>query len=226
MTLLFLGCATTRISHKDNQFTIVFVVVAFTCLVLFLLVYVVNLCWKPYPHPSPNHQLYHKTFLVVKSCLRVASYLCGIWWLRLFSTTFSSFFLANPERFVQLIRRDYKSAVLCPFPWCEDELQFKLANIFTRLRIVSETRERSKLTDDVVNMTDVFRPHAECENPRVVLVEGNPAMGKTTYCQKLAHDWSLSRIPEDSSFPKVEILLLLKCRDMNARLADIELIID
>ncbi|XP_074609512.1 uncharacterized protein LOC141863734 [Acropora palmata] len=135
--------------------------------------------------------------------------------------------VANPERFVQLIRRDYKSAMLCPFPWCEDELQFKLANIFTRLQIVSKTRERSKLTDEVVNMTDVFRPHAECENPRVVLVEGNPAMGKTTYSQKLAHDWSLGRIPEDSCFPRVEMLLLLKCRDMNVLgLADIEQAID
>ena len=138
----------------------------------------------------------------------------------------SSFFLANPKIFVQLIRRDYKSAVLCPFPWCEDKLQFKLANIFTRLQIVSKTMERSKLTDEVVNMTDVFRPHAECENPRVVLVEGNPAMGKSTFCQKLAHDWSLSRIPGDSSFPKAEILLLLKCRDMNVGIANIQEAID
>ena len=137
----------------------------------------------------------------------------------------SFFFLANPERFVQRIRRNYKSAVLCPFPWCEDELQFKLADIFTRLQIVSKTRERSKLTDDV-NMTDVFRPHAECENPRVVLVEGDPAMGKTTYCRKLAHDWSLSRIPSDSWFPKVEMLLLLKCRDINEGMANIQDAID
>ena len=135
---------------------------------------------------------------------------------------FRLFFLANPERLVQLMRRDYEKAVLCPFPWCEDELQFKLDNIFTRLKIVSKKKERSKLTDVVVNMTDVFRPHAECENPRVVLIEGNPAMGKTTYCQKLAHDWSLSRIPADSWFPKVEMLLLLKCRDMDVGIASIE----
>ena len=115
--------------------------------------------------------------------------------------------------------------MLCPFPWCEDELQFKLADIFTRLQILSKTRERSKLTDNV-NMTDVFRPHAECENPRVVLVEGNPAMGKTTYCRKLAHDWSLSRIPSDSWFPKVEMLLLLKCRDINEGIANIQDAID
>ena len=148
--------------------------------------------------------------------------LCGYFAVQRFRLFF---LLANPERFVQYIRRNYKSAVLCPFPWCEDELQFKLADIFTRLQIVSKTRERSKLTDNV-NMTDVFRPHAECENPRVVLVEGNPAMGKTTYCRKLAHDWSLSRIPSDSWFPKVEILLLLKCRDINEGIANIQDAID
>ena len=138
---------------------------------------------------------------------------------------FSFFVLASPERFVQLITRDYQKAVLCPFPWCEDELQFKLDNIFTRLKIVSKTREWSTLTDNV-NMTDVFTPHAECENPRVVLVEGNPAIGKTAFCQKLAHDWSRNRIPEDSSFPKVEILLLLKCRDVNVGMAKIQEAID
>ncbi|XP_015777518.1 PREDICTED: nucleotide-binding oligomerization domain-containing protein 2-like [Acropora digitifera] len=111
--------------------------------------------------------------------------------------------------------------MLCPFPWCEDELQYKLENIFTTLQILSRTKERSRLTGVAVNMTDVFIPHEECENPRVVLVEGNPAMGKTTFCRKLAHDWSLSRIPSDSWFPKVEILLLLKCRDMNVGIANI-----
>ena len=116
--------------------------------------------------------------------------------------------------------------MLCPFPWCEDELQFKLDSIFTRLHILSKTKERSRLTDVPVNMTDIFKPHAECKNPRVVLVEGNPAMGKTTFCQKLAHDWSLSRIPSDSWFPMVEILLLLKCRDMDVGIANIREAID
>ena len=116
--------------------------------------------------------------------------------------------------------------MLCPFPWCEDELQLKLSNIFTRLQIVSRTKERSKLTDDVVSMTEIFKSHPECDNPRVVLIEGNPGMGKTTYCQKLAHDWSVGEIPPDASFPKGEILLLLKCRDMHMKTANIEEAID
>jgi len=48
-------------------------------------------------------------------------------------------------------------------------------------------------------MTEVFTSHQECDNPRVVLIEGNPGMGKTTYCQKLAHDWSVGEIPPDAS---------------------------
>lgn len=128
--------------------------------------------------------------------------------------------LACPEELVELIKRDYKGAVVCPFPWCEDELQLELSNIFTRLKIISKEKERARQTDNIVNMTDVFAPHKECGKPRVVLIEGQPGMGKTTYCQKLAYDWSVAGIPPEASFPKVEILLLLKCRDMKT--ADIE----
>lgn len=103
---------------------------------------------------------------------------------------------------------------MCPFPWCEDELQFELSNIFTRLVIMSKEKQRARKTDNIVSMTDVFAPHEECDKPRVVLIEGQPGMGKTTYCQKLAYDWSVAGIPPEASFPKVEILLLLKCRDM------------
>ena len=134
--------------------------------------------------------------------------------------------LVFPEKLVEVIRRDYKGAVLCPFPWCEDELQLKLSTIFTRLQINSRKKERSKLTDETVNMTDVFKPHPECDNPRVVLIEGNPGMGKTTYCQKLAYDWSVGKIPSDGSFSEVKMLLLLKCRDIHMKTASIEEAID
>ena len=125
-------------------------------------------------------------------------------------------FLACPEKLVELIKRDYKGAVLCPFPWCEDELQLELSNIFTRLKIISKKKERALLTDDIVQMEEVFKPLPECGKPRVVLIEGQPGMGKTTYCQKLAYDWSVAEIPPEDSFPKVEMLLLLKCRDMKS----------
>ena len=73
-------------------------------------------------------------------------------------------------------------------------------------------------------MTDTFKSHEECEKPRVVLIEGQPGMGKTTYCQKLAYDWSVEDISPEASFPKVEMLLVLRCRDMKT--ANIEEAID
>ena len=73
-------------------------------------------------------------------------------------------------------------------------------------------------------MTDAFRSHEECKEPRVVLIEGEPGIGKTTCCQKLAYDWSVESISAEARFPKVKMLLLLKCRDMKT--ADIEEAID
>ena len=127
-----------------------------------------------------------------------------------------------PEQLADIIRRDYKGegAVLCPFPWCEDDLQLKLSKVFTRLQIFSKEKERARLTDKVVRMRDAFMPHEECEEPKVVLIEGQPGMGKTTYCQKLAYDWSVEYISDEACFPQVKMLLLLKCRDMKT--ADIE----
>ena len=103
-------------------------------------------------------------------------------------------------------------------------MQFELSKIFTRLTIVGRKKERGKLTEDSVKMTEVLRPFKNCEckceckcerkKPRVVLIEGEPGMGKTTYCQKLAYDWSVGDIPTESSFPKVDMLLRLMCRDM------------
>ena len=123
-------------------------------------------------------------------------------------------FLDYPHNFVELIKRDYKDAVLCPFPWCEEELQMELSEIFTRLKIVGRKKERARLTKDIVKMTDVFSPHKQCEKPRVVLIEGLPGMGKTTYCQKLGYDWSVKDISLEACFPKVDMLLRLTCRDM------------
>ena len=49
------------------------------------------------------------------------------------------------------------------------------------------------------------------------MIEGQPGMGKTTYCQKIAYDWAKKR-KGDKSFPDVILVLLLKCRDINCGL--------
>ena len=105
---------------------------------------------------------------------------------------------------------------LALFPWCE-EFRFHLDNIFTRLKFVSRRKERGIKTDDIVDMFQIFQPHEECSQPRRVLIEGQPGMGKTTYCHKIAYDWAKKRTGGES-FPDVTLLLLLKCRDINCGL--------
>ena len=61
-------------------------------------------------------------------------------------------------------------------------------------------------------MYEIFKQQEECENPKVVLIEGSPGMGKTTFCLKLSLDWSKGKTKEP--FPSFQLLLLLKCREM------------
>ena len=39
-------------------------------------------------------------------------------------------------------------------------------------------------------------------------------MGKTTYCNKVAYDWAINMKKEGDCFPEFEMVLLLKCRDV------------
>ena len=104
---------------------------------------------------------------------------------------------------------------LLPVPWCED-FSFHLNEIFTRLKIVNKEKTRGVLTDDITDMTAIFKPHVECQRPRTVLIEGDPGMGKSTYCQKLAYDWATKQKELDPSFPDIDVLLLLKCHEVKS----------
>ncbi|XP_068670270.1 nucleotide-binding oligomerization domain-containing protein 2-like isoform X2 [Montipora foliosa] len=121
-------------------------------------------------------------------------------------------------KYISIIRQLYedREGWLAPFPWCE-EFRFNLDNIFTRLKFVSRRKERGIKTDDSVDMFEIFQPHKECLQPRRVLIEGQPGMGKTTYCHKIAFNWTKER-KGGESFPDVLLVLLLKCRDINCGL--------
>ena len=67
-------------------------------------------------------------------------------------------------------------------------------------------------------MCDIFKPHGECTQPRTVLIEGNPGMGKTTYCNKLAYDWATNKNELEGCVQKFQVVLLLKCRDIKSDL--------
>ncbi|XP_067040892.1 NLR family CARD domain-containing protein 4-like [Acropora muricata] len=121
------------------------------------------------------------------------------------------------------IRQVYKKCegVVLPVPWCE-EFNFQIEDIFTRLRIIAKEKTRGiATTKELTNMTSVFIPHECCEQPRIVLIEGEPGMGKTTYSQKLVFDWASKQCGEwDGSFPKIDVLLFLRCRRIKSTIWD------
>ena len=122
-----------------------------------------------------------------------------------------------PADVIEKIRQLYRTREqrLLPLPWLED-FSFHLNEIFTRLKIARKEKTRGDLSGDITNMTAIFKAHAECQRPRTVLIEGDPGMGKTTYCQKLAYDWATKQNEWDPSFPGIEVLLLLKCHEIKS----------
>ena len=126
--------------------------------------------------------------------------------------------MSHPNHVIQWIQQIYakREGVILPVPWC-DSFSFQLENIFTRLRIVAKGKTCGKVTNEVTSMTSIFTPHKDCQQPLVVLIEGEPGMGKTTYCRKLAYDWATRQGRKwDESFPRVEVLLLLRCREIES----------
>ena len=127
--------------------------------------------------------------------------------------------LSYPNDIFERIRQLYRTREqrLLPVPWCED-FSFHLNDIFTRLKISGKEKTRGVLTDEITNMTAIFKLHKECLSPRTILIEGDPGMGKTTYCQKLAYDWATKKDEWDPSFPEIEVLLLLKCNEIQSNI--------
>ena len=124
----------------------------------------------------------------------------------------------DPTELINGIRQLYKTREgwLSPFPWCE-EFQFILGNIFTRLKVVRRKKEGGKITDVFVDMSSILDPYEECSAPRTVLIEGEPGMGKTTYCKKYAYDWATKKQePQDYGSTAFKAVLLLKCRDIHS----------
>ena len=122
-----------------------------------------------------------------------------------------------------LIQKNYqkREGVIVPIPWCY-KCRLRLENIFTRLTIVAKGITRGTATrKEVTSMTSIFTPHEHCEQPRIVLIEGKPGTGKTTFCQKLAYDWATTQGRRwDESFPRIDVLLLLRCSKIKSTIWD------
>ena len=74
--------------------------------------------------------------------------------------------------------------MILPVPWCE-EFSFQIEEIFTRIRIVEKEKTRGiGTTKEVTSMASIFTPREGCEQPLIVLIEGEPGVRKTTCCRK------------------------------------------
>ena len=142
---------------------------------------------------------------------------------------------------MKLLRAEYnRRAQLRPLFW-ESTIQLPLEKVYTRLKIVSRRRggnqgETERWSDVIwaeesrrdatsaearankANPCDVFGKLKENKDV-MTIVEGSPGIGKTTFCLKLAYDWA-NQSSSAVSFPEFELVLLLKCRDIDGDLTE------
>ena len=139
---------------------------------------------------------------------------------------------------MKLLRAEYnRRAQLRPLLW-DSTIQLPLEEVYTRLKIVSrrrgdnqgETRRWSDLVWDEDSRRDEIWAEGGLKkanpcgllkenNDVMTIVEGSPGIGKTTFCLKLACDWANQRSSPESC-PDFELVLLLKCRDIEGDLTD------
>ena len=116
---------------------------------------------------------------------------------------------------MKLLRAEYnRRAQFNPLLW-DDAVKLPLENVYTRLKIVSRWKPGSDT--DEVNQRDIFGVLKKGDDP-MILIEGSPGIGKTTFCLKLAYDWANQS--SVASFPEFELVLLLKCRDIDGDLTE------
>ena len=88
-------------------------------------------------------------------------------------------------------------------------MEFALENLYTKLSVVN----RRIKTKQNVELSEIFDEDEESgSSPKIILIEGSPGTGKSTLSLKLAYDWATGKMP--NKFPDVELVLLIKCRDM------------
>ena len=117
------------------------------------------------------------------------------------------------------LRAEYnRRSLLKPLLW-ENTFKLPLDDVYTKLSVVSRRITDFRLEDRTVNMFDIFKTLNKGD-VSMVLVEGSPGIGKTTFCLKISHDWANQKIPSESAFSVFKLLLLLKCRDISGDIID------
>ena len=142
---------------------------------------------------------------------------------------------------MKLLRAEYnRRAQLRPLFW-DNTIQLPLEKVYTRLKIVSREkpgdqpkpkRQYDEFFSEIFGLEKIMarvRAHTvdQCDifgllkkgEDIMTIVEGSPGIGKTTFCLKLASDWA-NQSSSAESFPEFELVLLLKCRDIDEDLTE------
>ena len=123
----------------------------------------------------------------------------------------------DPAEHIGIIRKLYedREGWLAPFPLCEQHL-FNLDKIFIRLKFVRKRKQGGTKTATLLTCFKYFSRMKSFHSPKGFSFKEN-RLGKTTLSHKIAYDWAKEQISEDSC-PEVQIVLLLKCRDITSGL--------
>ena len=116
---------------------------------------------------------------------------------------------------VELLKLEYnRRAEFSPLQWSKG-MKLQLKEVYTKLRVVS--RRKAESSEIEIDVDNIFGSSEE-DNGQLLLVEGSPGIGKTTFCLKLAHDWANDAMPRN--FPVFKLVFLLKCRDMKGDIVE------
>ncbi|XP_078603717.1 uncharacterized protein LOC144877606 [Branchiostoma floridae x Branchiostoma japonicum] len=108
-----------------------------------------------------------------------------------------------------------------PLPWCED-LNLHLEEIYTNLQLQQrDGRGHFKDTGTIVSLADIYMAN-EGEDSHInirsavrkIRVEGDPGIGKSCSCQKLAYDWSCGKLD------RFKVVFFLEMRHLAGKVKD------
>ena len=103
----------------------------------------------------------------------------------------------------EILKPDLKDTMKIQMtPWKESH-KVKMEDLYTRLRIEKHTiKSQRTLKAELADYKKLFR---NLDKNRMILIKGNPGIGKTTFSRKMIHDWANNKWTE----PELNSIILM-----------------